>query len=66
MSESKKKRKSSPNWLDYDVGVLLDVIETITPLGDNGWEKVPKLFNRDEAMVTARDDEQYANAGLSR
>ncbi|KAG9416823.1 hypothetical protein AC1031_001213 [Aphanomyces cochlioides] len=56
--ESDRKRKSSPNWLDYDVGVLLDAIEKVMPLGSNGWEKVSQLFNLDESILIARNDEQ--------
>ncbi|KAG9398807.1 hypothetical protein AC1031_014124 [Aphanomyces cochlioides] len=56
--KSDRKRKSSPNWLDYDVGVLLDAIEKVMQLGSNGWEKVSQFFNRDESILIARNDEQ--------
>lgn len=53
--QSKRKRKSAPNWHDFDVGVLLDAVQEVLPLGGNGWEKVQQIFSRNQAITTARD-----------
>ncbi|RHY16054.1 hypothetical protein DYB32_010683 [Aphanomyces invadans] len=50
-----KHKRSAPNWSDADVTLLLDCIQTLIPLGQNGWIKVSQVFNSNDTVSYARD-----------
>ncbi|RHY04880.1 hypothetical protein DYB36_006910 [Aphanomyces astaci] len=48
-------KRSAPNWNDKDVEILLDCIQDLVPLGQNGWAKVTQQFNAHNNVGFARD-----------
>ncbi|RHY98582.1 hypothetical protein DYB35_011946 [Aphanomyces astaci] len=48
-------KRSAPNWNDKDVEILLDCIQDLVPLGQNGWAKVTQQFNSHNNVAFARD-----------
>jgi hypothetical protein len=54
-ASSRANSRSTPNWTDAEVNILLNHVEEFMPMGSNGWQKVARLFNACDLVHHARD-----------